>query len=71
MLQAFPASSCLNVHPSLLPQLRGAAPIQWAIARQLPITGITVQGLGPTFDSGKVYGQMEYVCVKSFDVILY
>lgn len=45
----------LNVHPSLLPALRGAAPIQRAIMRQLPYTGVSVQTLHPTkFDQGEV-----------------
>ena len=51
-------SLALNLHPSLLPQLRGAAPIQWAIARQLATTGVTVQQLSKgTFDMGAILGQ--------------
>lgn len=61
LLQQFPsASHTLNLHPSMLPDLRGAAPIQWAIARQYQRTGITVQQLHPTdFDHGGILKQVE------------
>ena len=49
----------LNVHPSLLPQLKGAAPIQWAIMHGLKETGVTVQTLHETkFDEGLVLSQI-------------
>ncbi|PWN51776.1 Formyltransferase [Violaceomyces palustris] len=52
------ASQALNLHPSLLPQLRGAAPIQWAIARDLKTTGVSVQELGKgEFDRGRILSQ--------------
>ena len=48
----------LNVHPSLLPDLAGAAPIQWAIIKGYQKTGVTVQTLHPTqFDGGSVVSQ--------------
>lgn len=51
-------SLTLNLHPSMLPKLRGAAPIQWAIARQHATTGITVQQLHPhEFDHGEILQQ--------------
>jgi len=61
LLQQFPnASHTLNLHPSMLPDLRGAAPLQWAIARQYCKTGITVQQLHPTdFDHGGILRQVE------------
>jgi methionyl-tRNA formyltransferase len=37
-----PRHGCLNVHTSLLPKYRGAAPIQWAIADGEPETGVTL-----------------------------
>ncbi|WFD27932.1 methionyl-tRNA formyltransferase [Malassezia nana] len=60
LLARFPhASHTLNLHPSMLPDLRGAAPIQWAIARQYTSTGITVQQLHPTaFDHGGILQQV-------------
>lgn len=48
----------LNVHPSLLPDLRGAAPIQWAIMLGRQQTGVSVQTLHPTkFDEGVILDQ--------------
>ncbi|HWE23380.1 MAG TPA: methionyl-tRNA formyltransferase, partial [Myxococcales bacterium] len=39
---AVPRHGCLNVHASLLPELRGAAPAQWAVARGYSRTGVTI-----------------------------
>ncbi|PWY97809.1 Formyltransferase [Testicularia cyperi] len=48
----------LNIHPSLLPQLRGAAPIQWAIARGLEQSGVSIQSLERgKFDTGRILAQ--------------
>ncbi|CUS13431.1 unnamed protein product [Tuber aestivum] len=45
----------LNVHPSLLPMYRGAAPIYHTLLDQQPITGVSVQTLHPTkFDDGEI-----------------
>lgn len=61
LLQAFPHPyQRLNIHPSLLPQLRGAAPIQWAISRRLATSGISIQSLeSRRFDSGRIFAQQE------------
>jgi methionyl-tRNA formyltransferase len=45
----------------MLPELSGAAPIQWAIAKQMEKTGVTVQTLGNKFDSGDILSQKEVV----------
>ena len=37
-----PHFGCLNIHTSLLPKYRGAAPIQWAILNDEPETGVTI-----------------------------
>ena len=42
----------INVHASLLPELRGAAPIQWAIARGLRGTGVTTMRIDAGLDTG-------------------
>lgn len=48
----------LNVHPSLLPDLRGSAPIEHAILKGRECTGVSVQTLHPTaFDEGVVLAQ--------------
>ncbi len=42
----------INVHASLLPKYRGAAPIQWAIARGESITGVTTMRINAGLDTG-------------------
>ncbi|RKO97832.1 hypothetical protein CXG81DRAFT_7525, partial [Caulochytrium protostelioides] len=50
--------AALNVHPSLLPLYRGAAPIQHALLRGDPVTGVSVITLSPTaFDMGHLVAQ--------------
>lgn len=52
-----PKNKCLNIHASLLPQLRGGAPIQWAIINGLAITGITLMKMISKMDAGAIYLQ--------------
>jgi len=47
-----PPHGCLNVHTSLLPRYRGAAPIQWAIADGLSETGVTIMRMDAGLDTG-------------------
>jgi methionyl-tRNA formyltransferase len=47
-----PPLGCLNVHGSLLPQLRGAAPIQRAVLEGLPETGVTTMYMDRGMDTG-------------------
>jgi len=47
-----PAHGCLNVHTSLLPKYRGAAPIQRAIADGEPETGVTIMKMDAGLDTG-------------------
>jgi len=47
-----PPYGCVNVHASLLPQYRGAAPINWAIIRGEKITGITTMKMDEGMDTG-------------------
>jgi methionyl-tRNA formyltransferase len=49
-----PRLGCLNVHTSLLPKLRGAAPIQWAILNDEPVTGITIMKMDAGLDTGDI-----------------
>jgi len=51
---AVPAQGCLNVHASLLPGLRGAAPAQWAVARQYRETGVTIMQMDEGLDTGDI-----------------
>lgn len=47
-----------NVHASLLPELRGAAPINWAIARGHDTTGITIMRMDERLDAGPILLQI-------------
>jgi methionyl-tRNA formyltransferase len=49
-----PRYGCLNVHASLLPELRGAAPAQWAVARGYRVTGITIMQMDEGLDTGDI-----------------
>lgn len=49
-----PKMGCINVHGSLLPKLRGAAPIQWAVLNGLKETGVSTMFLNEGMDSGPV-----------------
>ncbi|MCV7442249.1 methionyl-tRNA formyltransferase [Mycobacterium paraense] len=55
-LLAVPPLGWINLHFSLLPAWRGAAPVQAAIAAGDPITGATTFRIEPSLDSGPVYG---------------
>lgn len=52
-----PRFGCLNVHTSLLPKYRGAAPIQWAIANGEPETGVTIMKMDAGLDTGPIISQ--------------
>ncbi len=54
-----PAQGCINVHASLLPKLRGAAPIQWAIANGDEKTGITIMKMDEGLDTGDMLYKAE------------
>jgi methionyl-tRNA formyltransferase len=54
-----PRLGTLNVHASLLPLLRGAAPIQAAIRQGFPTTGISIMRVVPALDAGPVLLQAE------------
>ena len=54
-----PARGSLNVHASLLPALRGAAPINWAIIRGHPVTGVTVMRMVEELDAGPMLMRVE------------
>jgi methionyl-tRNA formyltransferase len=49
---ALPRFGCINLHGSLLPQYRGAAPIQWAVANGELVTGVTTMKLDAGLDTG-------------------
>ena len=57
-LKSFP-KGCLNVHFSLLPKYRGAAPVNWAIVNGEKITGVTTMQMGVGLDTGDILLQRE------------
>ena len=52
-----PSLGCINVHGSLLPELRGAAPIQYAILQDLKVTGITIMQMVKKMDAGDMFAK--------------
>src|ERR1700693_956175 len=49
----------INLHASLLPKYRGAAPIQWAIARGESVTGVTTMKIDAGLDTGDILLQLQ------------
>ena len=54
-----PKYGCINVHASLLPKYRGAAPIQWAVINGEQTTGVTIQQMDIGIDTGDIIAQEE------------
>lgn len=55
----YPAHGCINVHSSLLPRYRGAAPINWAILNGDKTTGVTIMHMATELDAGDIILQGE------------
>jgi methionyl-tRNA formyltransferase len=62
-----PRHGCLNVHTSLLPKYRGAAPIQWAIANGDTDTGVTIMKMDAGLDTGPILSQRRTAILPSDD----
>ncbi len=54
-----PRYGCVNVHSSLLPHLRGAAPINWAVVRGDTVTGVTTMRIVEKLDAGDILAVRE------------
>lgn len=54
-----PRYGCVNVHASLLPKYRGAAPIQWAVINGDPVTGVTTMRMAEGVDTGDMIMKRE------------
>lgn len=54
-----PSVGCINLHASLLPRYRGAAPIAWAIIRGERVTGVTTMKIDAGLDTGDILLQKE------------
>jgi len=59
-LLALPRHGMINVHPTLLPELRGAAPVEWAILNGLEQTGVTIMRMDEGLDSGPILLQIPH-----------
>lgn len=55
----YPNLGCINVHSSLLPRYRGAAPINWAILNGDEKTGVTIMHMATELDAGDIITQAE------------
>jgi methionyl-tRNA formyltransferase len=66
-LLAIPPLGCVNVHASLLPKYRGAAPINWALIRGERVTGVTIMLIDETLDTGPILLQSELAIEPSDD----
>ena len=51
---ALPPRGCINVHSSLLPKYRGAAPINWAVINGERETGVTIMDMASELDAGDI-----------------
>ena len=58
-LLAAPAIGCINIHASLLPRWRGAAPIQWSILGGDRVTGVTTMNMAEGLDTGDMLLRVE------------
>ena len=64
-----PRFGCLNIHASLLPAYRGAAPIQWAIVRGERKTGVTIMQMNEGLDTGPIIATEEVDILDDDDAI--
>ncbi len=60
-----PKYGCLNLHGSLLPKYRGAAPIQFALINNEKVTGMTLMEMVAAMDAGKMFAKKEVVIEDS------
>ena len=56
---SLPKHGCINVHPSILPKWRGAAPIQRAIEAGDKVTGVSIIKMASNLDAGPIWGIVE------------
>ncbi len=58
-LLELPRYGCVNIHASLLPKYRGAAPIQWAVMDGEPVSGVTIMQMDEGLDTGDMLAKTE------------
>ncbi len=60
---------CFNIHPSLLPKLKGPSPIQYSILKNYKITGVTLIKINKKIDEGNIILQKKYKINKKENYI--
>jgi len=73
---AVPTHGCLNIHPSLLPQLKGVDPVLQARLQKVSPIGVTVHYMTPVLDAGKLLAQRpvavpRYASIFEITALLY
>lgn len=66
---SLPKFGCVNVHFSLLPKYRGAAPVQWAIINGEKTTGVTIMKMNERMDEGEILAQEEVEILDDDDTV--
>lgn len=64
----YPKYGCVNIHASLLPKYRGAAPIQWALINGEEYTGVTLMYMDEFMDTGDIIDTVKYKIEDSDDI---
>lgn len=64
----YPKFGCINIHASLLPKYRGAAPIQWALINGEEETGITLMYMDEFMDTGDIIDSIGYKIKEEDDI---
>lgn len=64
----YPKYGCVNIHASLLPKYRGAAPIQWALINGESETGITLMYMDEFMDTGDIIDKVIYKIKEDDDI---
>src|SRR5215475_1982796 len=64
-----PPYGCINLHASLLPKYRGAAPVNWALIHGETVTGYTIMQMDEHLDTGPMLWREEYVITPEDDAL--
>jgi methionyl-tRNA formyltransferase len=64
---SYPKYGCINIHASLLPSYRGAAPVQWAILSGEDVTGVTAMFMDAGLDTGDMLDRCEIPILEDDD----
>ena len=64
----YPKHGCVNIHASILPKYRGAAPIQWALINGDEETGVTLMYMDEEMDTGDIIDTIKYTIKDTDDI---